>query len=358
MSTNVLNLWGWSPYYKQNFQKLADQSPELNLQPGRVIAEHKLSYTLITENGELLGEVSGKFRFAATEREHYPAVGDWVAISPRYSDGRATIHAVLPRKSKFSRKAAGLTTDEQIVATNVDTIFLVNALNQDFNMRRLERYLILAWESGANPVIILSKADLVADPSVQIAAAESVAPGVPIFAVSAQNGSGLDALTPFLAPGQTTAFLGSSGVGKSSLLNRLAGRELQEVQEIRADDDKGKHTTTHREIFLLPQGGLLIDTPGMREIQLWESEDGLSEAFSDIEELAAQCRFADCSHKKEPGCAVKRALASGTLDRSRYDSYRKLEAELVFLARKEEQKQRLQEKSARKDYKQGRDAYL
>ncbi|HYK72929.1 MAG TPA: ribosome small subunit-dependent GTPase A, partial [Pseudoneobacillus sp.] len=228
---------------------------------GRVALEHKRMYRVWTENGEPLCEVSGKFSFMATGREDYPAVGDWVVLQERTNENRGTIHAVLPRKSKFSRKSAGLVTEEQIVAANVDTIFLVNSLNEDLNLRRLERYLLLTWESGANPVIILSKADLCENVAAKIQEVEAVALGVPIIAISAIENSDLEDIKDYLQPGKTVALLGSSGVGKSTITNILLGVEKQIVQEIRTGDDKGKHTTTHREMILLPNGTVLIDTP-------------------------------------------------------------------------------------------------
>lgn len=344
MRTNEWNEWGWSPTWEQAFAPYRKQ----NYIPGRVTSEHKKMYTVQTENGELLAEVTGKFRFEAGEREDYPAVGDWLAVTPREGDGRASIHAILPRFSKFSRKAAGATTDEQIAAVNVDTVLLVASLNDDFNIRRLERYLISAWESGAHPVIVLSKADLCADPDRYAAEAEAVAPGVAVLPVSTVTGAGMDALHAYLQPGQTLTLLGSSGAGKSSLVNYMMGEERQKVQGIREDDARGRHTTTHRELFALPGGAMIIDTPGIRELQLWTASDGLSETFADVEALAGSCRFGDCTHRKEPGCAVIQALASGSLERSRYDSYRKLQAELAFVERKEEQKQRMLDKGTKK----------
>ncbi|MEO3946141.1 ribosome small subunit-dependent GTPase A [Gorillibacterium sp. CAU 1737] len=316
--------------------------------PGRVIAEHKQLYTVQTIHGELLAEVTGKFRFAATGREHYPAVGDWVVLTARPDDGRGTIHAILPRKSKFSRKQAGAVSDEQIAAVNVDTVFLVAALNYDFNLRRLERYLIAAWESGAQPVIVLSKADLCDDPALYAAETEGIAPGVPVHAVSVVTGQGMEELRAYLLPGHTLTLLGSSGAGKSSLTNYLAGKEIMATQGIREDDSRGRHTTTHRELIPLEGDAMIIDTPGMRELQLVSADEGFGEAFSDIEELADSCRFGDCTHRKEPGCAVRAALQGGTLEQARYDSYRKLEAELAFITRREQQRQRMLEKGSRK----------
>nr|WP_235846831.1 ribosome small subunit-dependent GTPase A [Neobacillus soli] len=302
---------------------------------GRVALEHKRMYRVWTEQGELLCEVSGRLSYNAFNREDFPAVGDWVSIKPRPAEGKGTILAVMPRKSKFSRKSAGGTAEEQIVAANVDTVFLVNSLNEDLNLRRIERYLLLTWESGANPVIILSKADLCQDINASLAEVEAIAfGGVPVIPISSETMSGLEDLEPFLQPGKTIALLGSSGVGKSTLTNRLLGVEKQFVQEIRLADDKGRHTTTHREMILLPNGCILIDTPGMRELQLWESSDGLTETFSEIEELAAGCRYRDCQHRDEPDCAVVKAIEAGLVAAERLTSYNKLQKELAFIERK------------------------
>ncbi|WP_438823737.1 ribosome small subunit-dependent GTPase A [Bacillus sp. JJ1764] len=311
---------------------------------GRIALEHKQMYRVWTEHGELLCEVSGKFNYQAFSREDYPAVGDWVIIKPRIDDGKGTITGILPRKSKFSRKTAGLTTEEQIVATNVDTVFLVNSLNEDLNLRRMERYLLLTWESGASPVIILSKADLCGNVAEKVAEVEAIAYGVPVIPISAETQEGFHHLDPYLLPGKTIALLGSSGVGKSTLTNRLLGVDKQLVKEIRLDDDKGRHTTTHREMILLPNGSILIDTPGMRELQLWESADGLSETFSEIEQVSKECRFRDCEHNDEPGCAVLKAIEEGKIDVNRLSSYNKLQRELAFIERKTDKRAQAEEK--------------
>ncbi len=335
-----LDALGWNSFYESH----VSPSEREIYAPARVSEEQKNLYRLLTRYGELIAEVSGKLRHEAENREDFPAVGDWVLAQARPQEGRATIHRILPRRSKFSRKSAGEKTSEQIVAANIDTIFLVSSLNRELNLRRIERYLTLAWESGARPVILLNKADLCDDPKSEVREVESVAPGLPIHVISARTGQGLETLDPYLGPGQTVALLGSSGVGKSTLVNALVGEELLRVREIREDDDRGRHTTTYRQLIVLPQGGILIDTPGMRELRLWESESGLQRTFHEIESLAGQCHFRDCRHETEPGCAVREALDSGALDSERFESFRKLERELAYLARKQDTLAMIEEK--------------
>lgn len=331
---------GWNTELQNEFETVNNKE----WIAGRVTLEHKRIYRVMTESGELMAEITGKMRYQAGGREDYPAVGDWVLLSARPNEGKATIHGILPRFSKFSRKVAGDTTEEQIVATNVNTVFLVAALNQDFNIRRLERYLLLTWESGANPVIVLTKADLCDDPETFIHDVEGVAFGVPIHVTSAKDLIGLEPLQSYLSEGQTVALLGSSGAGKSTLTNFLLGEEKQLVQEIRDEDGKGRHTTTHRELVVLPSGGMIIDTPGMRELQLWEADGGMSQSFSDVEELAEQCFFRDCKHENERECAVREAIESGALDEKRFQSYVKLQRELAYLERKNDKRAQLAEK--------------
>ncbi|MCL5291464.1 MAG: ribosome small subunit-dependent GTPase A [Actinobacteria bacterium] len=327
-----LSLLGWKPFFHESF----DPFLKHGYFAGRISEEHKHLYRILTENGELLAKVSGKLLHDSKNRSEFPAVGDWVVISGRSTEGTATIHAILPRLSKFTRKMAGKTTEEQVIAANIDTIFLVSGLDNDFNLRRIERYLTLAWEGGANPVIVLNKADICDDIAQKVALVETVALGAPVHVVSGITGQGLEELSTHLSDGATVAFLGSSGTGKSTLINALIGESVQDVNTVRQGDSRGRHTTTFRKLIVLPHGGIVIDTPGLRELQLWGSDEGLSGAFSDIELLAEQCRFADCRHVNEPGCAVRRSLEEGTIDSERYESYLKLQSELAYLTDKRE----------------------
>jgi ribosome biogenesis GTPase len=303
--------------------------------PGRVVGDFGSKYRVMTEKGETWGELAGKLRHSLGATGEFPAIGDWVALVIQDGGAHAVIHGVLPRYSVISRKVAGNTQDEQIVASNVNTLFLVSALNDDFNIRRMERYLIMAWNSGANPVILLTKADLCADAEDRIADMERAAPGVPVFAVSALLDSGRERLLPYIGPGQTVALTGSSGCGKSTMVNWLSGKTLQLTQDVREGDSRGRHTTTHRELFVLPDGGIIVDTPGMRELQLWEDEGGLDLAFGDISVWAASCRFSNCSHEREEGCAVLEAVQSGELEEKRLQNYRKTQRELLYQNTKE-----------------------
>jgi ribosome biogenesis GTPase len=330
---------GWDPFFAEHFK----QYESIGLVPGRVTVEERDAYLVATAAGERWSEVTGRFRHDAPTPAHRPAVGDWVALDER-------IHAVLPRRTKFARKVPWLKTEEQVLAANVDVVFLVMALTErDFNLRRLERYLVTAWESGAEPVIVLSKSDLCDDVPTRVAEAEAVAFGVPIHVTSAVTGDGLDELRPCLAGDRTGALLGSSGVGKSTLINAFLGVDVLRTNEIRSDG-RGRHTTTHRELVLLPSGGLLLDTPGMRELQLWTADSGLVETFADVAELAGQCRFNDCSHDGEPGCAVRAALADGSLDPERFASYGKLQRELHRLEVRLDKRLQAEERKKRRAF--------
>lgn len=301
----------------------------LNEIRARVITQEKGFYRITDGNEEKLAEVSGKFRYEAQYISDYPAVGDYVVATWPEDGSNSIIVSLFPRKSAFVRKAAGKDSHEQIVAANIDTVFVCMSLNNDFNLRRLERYVALAWDSGAIPVIVLTKADLCADIEEKMAQIQAFAMGVELVFVSSLKDD-YESVMEFLKPGKTIAFLGSSGVGKSTLINKLLGEELIATGEIREDDDKGRHTTTHRELLTLPNGAYVIDTPGMRELGMWENETGIATVFSDIEELMGQCKFSDCTHNNEPGCAVRKAMEQGTLDEARWNSYLKLKAENAY----------------------------
>ena len=320
---------GWNDRLSSLYEPFAGD----DVVAGRVSIQHRGAYDVLTELGELRCEVPRRLVHEAATTADLPVVGDWVVITPASGGGPGTITAVLPRFTKFSRKTAWQAAEEQVLAANIDVAFLVASMNEDLSLRRLERYLILAWESGARPVIVLTKSDLHPAPEVAVAEVETIAGGVPVHAISSVTGQGLDEVSELLGPGLTAVLLGSSGVGKSTLVNTLAGEELLATQEIRGDGT-GRHTTTRRELIQLPSGGLVIDSPGIREVQLWVADDGIDEAFEDVTELFAHCRFSDCAHDQEPGCAVQAALAGGTLPAERWDSYLKLQGELEHLERK------------------------
>jgi ribosome biogenesis GTPase len=334
--------YGWDEELSAQFETFAGRG----LIPARVVKQSRDLSTLVTPLGEMAGEVSGKFRHLTENRADFPVIGDWVAIEST-GDDLALIQAILPRRSAFTRKAAGEAVEAQVAAANIDTVFLVSGLDGDFNLRRIERYLTTAWTSGAEPVIVLNKADLRSDLPNVIARVEGIAPDVPIVAVSALAKGGLKDLEPYLVPGKTVALLGSSGVGKSTLINRLLGEERLPTAPVSdTDEGRGRHMTTARELVRLPGGTLLIDTPGMRELQLWADEEGLDRTFDDIDSLAPLCRFPDCRHEREPGCAVRAAVEAGALDPRRLESYHKLRRELRFMELKKDVKTRRQQEKA------------
>src|SRR5688572_11619697 len=328
----MLEQFGWSDALQHQFSAYAAEG----LIPARVVVQQRGLYDIVTEIGELSATLAGKLARDAPEGA-YPVTGDWVAVLARPTEGTATIQHVLPRSTTFTRRASGPGAARgQVVAVNVDVALLAASMNADLNARRIERYLATAWESGADPVVVLTKADMCADAEARLIEIEAVAMGVPVLAVSAVTGAGLDALRAYLEPGRTAVLLGSSGVGKSTLVNALAGREQMATQAIREDDARGRHTTSHRELVLLPSGALILDTPGMRELGLYEAGEGMSAAFADIEGLAEQCHFRDCHHNTEPGCAIVAALATGELDAARWRAYGKLQRELKFQNGKED----------------------
>lgn len=332
--------YGWNDFFENEWRKQYIEG----LIPARIIADYGKMLRVVTENEELQVD-----RPVAKNGECMQmAVGDWIGLQYYKEIRTYKVHSVLPRKTKFSRAAAGIEVKEQIVAANVDIVFLIQSLNKDFNMRRLERYMITAWESGAKPVVVLTKSDCCDDVEDKISIVNSTVPGVDVHAISCVTGDGIPDIRKYLVTGKTIALLGSSGVGKSTLLNYLAGRELLKTGEIREYDDRGRHTTTHRELILLPDGGLLLDTPGMRSLTPWEADIGMEAMFGDIEELVAKCRFFDCRHEKEPGCAVREALNNGTLDIKRWNSWSKLQKELVNYEKRKRMKERIKEKQLMK----------
>ena len=348
--------WGWNSY----FEVFWGGGNWGDAVPVRVIAQQRKFWRVAGDFGECWAEAGGKLRLAADQGADWPATGDWVVVEVHGADSSAVIQEVLPRRGKFVRKSPGKKVNEQVIAANVDTALLVSALDGDFNPRRVERYLAQCWESGARPVIVLNKADACEEAREKAAEMERVAMGTAVCVVSARTGQGFGELEEFLRPGQTLVLLGSSGVGKSTMANRLLGQMVQEVQPVRESDSKGRHTTTTRELFVLPGGALLMDTPGLREMQLWDAEQGVAQTFSDIDALAGQCRFVDCRHEGEPGCAVLAALDGGTLDAARLENRRKLMREQEFLRRKvdpearQEQKEQWKkiQRAARQKYEQ------
>lgn len=321
---------GWNETVARLFAALPSKT---DVEPARVAIEFNHIYRLYVEGGEFDATLSGRMKHEAVSRSELPAVGDWVAVRKRPDEAQGAIVAVLPRRSRFSRKMAGNATGEQVVAANIDVVFNVMALDADFSVRRLERYLLMARESGADPVVLLTKPDVCGDVPARVAEVEAMASGAPVHVLSPKFNEGIELVAAYLPPGRTGALLGSSGVGKTTIINRLAGDEARKTREVRGADSKGRHTTTHRELVVLPNGGLIIDTPGMRELQLWEAGDAVQETFEDVDALAAGCHFTDCRHRDEPRCAVKAAVAEGTLLADRLASYRRLQDELELLRR-------------------------
>ncbi|MEN8904894.1 MAG: ribosome small subunit-dependent GTPase A [Clostridiales bacterium] len=320
--------YGWNDFFQKEFDKLNIT----NLIPGRILTDFGQNVRVYTKFDELLVEKP------INRPDLQYAVGDWIAIENINIVSKPTIKYILPRKTKFSRAASGIEVKEQIVAANIDTVFIMQSLNKDFNLKRLERYLIASWESGAIPVIILTKSDCCNNVSEKILLATDIAPGVEIFAISNITKNGFSNLLKYFDKGKTIALLGSSGVGKSTFVNSLLNYNIMKTQEIREDDSKGRHTTTHRELIYLPDGGLIIDTPGMRTLSLWESESGMDIMFGEIEKLITTCRFYDCTHNSEPGCAIRISLNNGTLDQKKWASWLKLQKEIKFLENKKNQK--------------------
>jgi ribosome biogenesis GTPase len=350
---------GWDDDFARRFAPWAEQP---DVQPGRVLIEFNHIYRVAVgpaEAGhyddvrsgrlqaaqELDATVAGRLKHEAANRAALPAVGDWVAVRIRPGeDSGAAIVGVVPRRTKFSRRMAGDVTGEQIVAANVDVVFIVTGLDADFSLRRIERYLLMTRESGAAPVILLTKPDMCDDVAARVTEVVIMAGEVPVYAVSPKLGQGVEHVTAHLLAGRTGALLGSSGVGKSTIINRLLGAEMQKTLEVRASDSTGRHATVHRQLIVLPNGGLIIDTPGMRELQLWDAGESMRQTFDDVDALAAGCHFTDCRHRDEPRCAVKQAVEDGRLARDRFDSYHKLQLEIAFLDRQQDERAQIEQK--------------
>lgn len=339
---NQLNHYGFTQEHLAHMAQLGNPTP---LRPARVLSRNRNIYHLISEYGPVTGTLSGKYQYE-NEISLYPVVGDWVLMEMK--DQLAVIQGLFPRKGKFSRKEAGQITNEQVLAANVDLIFIVTGLDSNFNLSRIQRYRTVALEGGAQPVLILNKADLCDDLEEKLEAVRSIAPDDPIHGVSTWTGEGLEALKDYLIEGKTVAFFGSSGVGKSSLTNALLQETVMATSSVSASHGKGRHTTTTAELILLPSGACLIDTPGIREIQIWCREDAVETGFEDIATLAASCQFDNCKHQSEPGCAVKKALKIGTLSERHYNNYQNMKREAIFIEAKQRQKDRLSNKPEKK----------
>ena len=324
---NSLKLLGWGSFFEKNSKSFKKNGFSF----ARIITEHKERYIAASEKGELNAEVTGKLLYSSESNAHLPKVGDWVATIIYEDEKKAIIHDVFPRKSVFGRKASGNKIQEQVIATNIDLLLIVQSLDENYNHRRIERYLVMAYEGEMQPVIILNKSDICPDTKDKLREIKRVFPGIDSFAISAETGEGIKDLKKIIKEVKTCALIGSSGVGKSSIINRILGYNRQKVNEVRLTDSKGKHTTTSRELILIPDGGMIIDTPGMREFQLWSADSGFEYAFPEIETLSLNCHFKDCSHTHEINCAVLNALQTGELSQERYDSYQKLRKELEWV---------------------------
>jgi ribosome biogenesis GTPase len=332
---------GWDEGFSHHFDPWAEKP---HMQPGRVFIVFNYIFRVYVAGGELEAVLAGRLKHRAASRSELPAIGDWVAVRKRPEDERGSIVAVLPRRSRFSRKMAGQVTDEQVVAANANVVFIVMSLDDDFSVRRIERYLLLAQDSGAAPVVLLTKPDLAGDLAARVAEVAAVAGDTPVHVLNPKVNEGIEQVAHYLTPGRTGALLGSSGVGKTTIINRLVGTDTRRTREVRESDSKGRHTTTNRELVVLPNGGLLIDTPGMREIQLWDVGDAARVTFDDIDRLGLTCHFTNCRHRDEPRCAVKAAVNEGRLPAERLESYLKLQEELAFLARQQDERAQAEHK--------------
>jgi ribosome biogenesis GTPase / thiamine phosphate phosphatase len=358
MSKLSLENLGWSDFYQKNYDEIKSKY-DPNIIPARVSIEYLSSYKLYSEQGELSGMLAGKFHYQSQGHKDFPVVGDWVLVKPVLNEEKAIIQHILPRKTKFSRKEAGQKTDEQIIAANIDLIFLMSSMNIEFNPNRIQRYLALIFESGAEPVILLNKSDLAEDKNYFVGKVKEINSDIPVYCISSIYHEGIEDLKKYFSENTTSAVIGSSGVGKSTFINELLGENYSATQEISLYKDRGIHTTAHRELIILPSGGLIIDTPGMREVQLWEAGEGISEVYSDLEELSLECKFSDCKHESEPGCAIQKAIEEGIITEERLKSFKKLERELNRLEMNRNKREKSIEKrkfkqiskSIRKHYK-------
>lgn len=348
---DLITQYGWSDQLTRDFAPHA----RAGHMPGRIVVQQRSGYLVVTEAGEVRAKASGRLMHEVGEAGQ-PAVGDWVALSLDRAQRSATLHAILPRRTAFVRRAADSLADVQVIASNIDVAFVVASLNADLNARRIERYLAAAWQSGARPVVVLTKADLCDDVAARVAEVAALAGDCPVIVAAAKQGVGLEALLDLVAPAETCVLIGSSGAGKSTLINAFLGEARMATAAIREGDDKGRHTTSHRHLSPLPGGQLMIDTPGMREIGLIGEDDGLSAVFDDVEALIAACRFSDCGHGREPGCAVRGALESGALDGERWASFQKLGRELAAAAGKAEQAAKDAERRVHKTYRDSKRA--
>ncbi len=326
-----LNSLGWNSFFEKQFE----QYKLSGFETGRIINEQKERYIVFTEYGEFQGEISGRLLYSTGSNSDFPKVGDWVAVSIFKEESKVIIHEVLERRNKFSRQAAGQKIDEQVLASNIDAVFIVQSLDQNFNIKRMERYISMIYEMKAEPVILLNKSDLIGNPQEKLEEVRKIFPGIISFSLSSFYNVGIEQVMEFIQPSSTYMLIGSSGVGKSTIINRLAGEDILRTNEVREKDSKGKHTTTSRQMIVLKNGGLLIDTPGMRGFKLWNAESGLEETFNEIENFAEDCHFSDCTHTSEIKCAVIDALKSGKISEERYESYLKLQKELRYLETKQ-----------------------
>jgi ribosome biogenesis GTPase len=343
MNKVSLKKLGWNDFFQRNYDEVKSSSGQ-DLIPARVSVEHLSNYKLYSEFGELSGTLAGKFHYQSQGHKNFPVVGDWVVVKKILNEEKAIIQQVLPRKTSFSRKEAGQKTEEQVIASNIDLVFLMSSMNVEFNPNRIQRYLALIYESGAKPVILLNKSDLAEDKEFYPERVKEINSSLPVHCISSKYHEGIGELKSYFCEGTTSAVIGSSGVGKSTFINELIGENYLETQEISFYKDRGTHTTTKRELIVLPSGGLIIDTPGMREVQLWESTEGLSEVYSDIENLELECKFTDCRHETEPGCAVQKAIEEGILTVERLKNFRKLQRESERFEKKKNKNERNLEK--------------